>query len=120
MSIEENIRKYRKLKRMSQAELGELVGLAPSAISMYEGGQREPPVSSLRRIAEALDVPLAILLGKDSDGGYYIDPTTADTAQEMFENPDLRMLFDAARDSRPEDLQMAADLLRRLKATNPE
>ncbi|HAB94850.1 MAG TPA: XRE family transcriptional regulator, partial [Lachnospiraceae bacterium] len=32
----------------------------------------------------------------------------------------MRVLFDAAQDSRPEDLQMAADLLRRLKKTNPD
>ena len=49
---------------------------------------------------------------------YYFDKDTGDKAQELFENQNLRILFDAARDSRPEDLQMAAELLERLKRTN--
>ena len=38
--------------------------------------------------------------------------------QDIFDDSDLRALFDAAKNSRPQDLQMAADLLRRLKDTN--
>lgn len=50
----------------------------------------------------------------------YYDDETAEMAQELFDNKDLRLLFDAAKDCRPEDLQMAADLLKRLKQTNPD
>ena len=48
--------------------------------------------------------------------GYYLNPETARVAQELFENPKMRILFDAARDADQEDLQMAADMLYRLKA----
>lgn len=51
---------------------------------------------------------------------YYINKETAEVAQSLFDNEDMRLLFDAAKDSKPEDLKMAADLLKRLKATNPE
>lgn len=52
--------------------------------------------------------------------GYYLDEETAKVAQEVFDDPDLRVLFDAARGSRPEDIRMAADMLRRFKETNPD
>lgn len=52
--------------------------------------------------------------------GYYIDPETAKFAQSLFEQPGMRILFDAAQDSKPEDMEMAAKLLERLKATNPD
>lgn len=51
---------------------------------------------------------------------YYYNKETADMAQQIFENRDMRLLFDAARNSKPEDLKMAADLLERLKGTNPD
>ena len=51
---------------------------------------------------------------------YYTDPETAKVAQEVFDNPDLRMLFHAARDAKPEDIKLAADMLRRFKETNPD
>lgn len=51
---------------------------------------------------------------------YYLDEETAEAAQSLFENDDMRLLFDAAKDSKPEDLKMAADLLKRLKSTNSD
>lgn len=49
---------------------------------------------------------------------YYYDTQTQEVADALHKDKDLRVLFDAARNSKPEDLQMAADLLRRLKGTN--
>lgn len=51
---------------------------------------------------------------------YYEDDETAEMAQTIFENEDMRLLFDAAKDSKPEDIKRAADFLKMLKATNPE
>lgn len=46
---------------------------------------------------------------------YYIDDETAKMAQSIFENKDLRMLFDAAQDAKPEDLQTVHTMLLALK-----
>lgn len=43
---------------------------------------------------------------------YYTDPETAKAAQEIFDDPDLHALFDAARDSKPDALKAAAALLK--------
>ena len=50
----------------------------------------------------------------------YYDDDTAEMAQALFENEDMRLLFDAAQGCTPADLKMAADLLKRLKSTNPD
>ena len=74
------------------------------------------------KIANYFGVSVPYLMGQtdspDVPGEYYIYGDTARKAQELFDNKDLRILFDAAEGSRPEDLQMAADLLMRLKETN--
>ncbi len=49
-------------------------------------------------------------------GDYYFDIDTAQAAQEIFENKDLKLLFDAARDASPEDLKTAHNILLALKA----
>ena len=85
---------------------------------MYEQGRRSPDYETLEKIADIFNVDMNFLMGgktKESTPEYYINPETAKLAQELFENHDLRILFDAARDSDPKDLQMAADLLKRLK-----
>lgn len=69
-----------------------------------------------QKIADYFGVSVEyITMGKVGDNGYYINEETAQVAQELFENKELRMLFDAAKDATPEDLLMVKDLLLRLK-----
>lgn len=56
---------------------------------------------------------------RDDDTGWYMSEETAKEAQRVFTDPDLRILFDAARDARPEDVRLAAEMLLRFKETNP-
>ena len=50
-----------------------------------------------------------------STPSYYADPETAEVAERLRTQPGMRMLFDASKNAKPEDLQYAADLLKRLK-----
>lgn len=113
-------------RNLTITEISKATSISSSTFSEWKTGKHSPSLGTLTKIAEYLGVSVEYLMtGKDtekeSEEGtkYYFTDDTAKKAQELFENPDLRILFDAARDSRPEDLQMAADLLRRLKETNP-
>jgi len=119
---------------LSQKDLSARTGIGKSSLSQYMNGLNWPDDNrKVGQIAEILNVNPAWLMGfdaqmqtkddqpvvKSAHHGWYTDPETAKVAQEIFDDRDLHALFDAARDSKPEDLQMAADLLRRLKGTNP-
>lgn len=54
--IGENIRHFRKLKGLTQQQLGKLCGMQDSAIRRYENGGSTPKVENLAKIAEALGV----------------------------------------------------------------
>ena len=56
MNTGERIRKYRKMRHMTQQELGEAVGLSSPAIRNYELGNREPGKEQIEAIAKALKV----------------------------------------------------------------
>jgi len=101
-------------------------GIRPSTFTDWKKGFYSPKHDKLQKIADFFGVSVEYLTtGQDTEkvsaegNKYYFDDDTAAKAQELFDNPDLRMLFDAARDSKPEDLQMAADMLKRFKETNP-
>ena len=70
----------------------------------------------VRKIADYFGVSAEYLITGEVKEGYYINQETAEMAQQIFENSKMRILFDAAKDADPEDLQMAADMLYRLKA----
>lgn len=100
-------------------------GVSTSTLSSWKTGRYTPKQDKLQKIADYFGVTTEYLLGVPNLGpqngtGWYINEETAKAAQEVFDDPDLRILFDAARDSRPEDIRMAAEMLRRLKRTNPD
>lgn len=61
-AIGERIKNARTGAGMSQAELADKAGLSQSMISRIEQGQRDTPLSTFRRIAEALGLDPAALL----------------------------------------------------------
>ena len=58
------LRKLRKQKQLTQAELAKLTGLTVSAISMYENGNREPNFETLEVLADFFNVDMNFLLDK--------------------------------------------------------
>lgn len=125
MNSYENYAKLKESKGINDFAVSKATGIAPASISDWKNGRTELKLDKLQKIADYFEVSIDYLItGKDtekvSDSGekYYFSDETAEMAQELFENKDIRMLFDAARDSKPEDLRMAADLLLRLKGTN--
>ena len=101
----------RDSKGMSDYEVAKRSGVGRSTISEWKQGKHTPNTENLYKIATVLGVTLDYF----ASDVYYTNPDTASIAQELFDNPDLRILFDAAKDARPEDLKMAADMLRRFK-----
>lgn len=107
---------------VKDAAVAKATGIGRSTFADWKSGRSSPKMEKLQKIAEYFGVSVDYLQsGKpDREEGYYLNKETAKVAQEIFENKDMRVLFDAARDSRPEDLKMAADLLERLKGTNTD
>lgn len=57
-----NVRRYRKLKGMTQEQLALEAGMERSYVSDLERGERNPSVRALGRLAEALSIePMALL-----------------------------------------------------------
>lgn len=56
--VGEKMKRYRKLRNMSQEELSEASGINVSTIKKYECGFRNPKVDQLVKIANALDISI--------------------------------------------------------------
>lgn len=121
MNTVERVKMICKERKIPLSRLERECGFSNGYIGQLRKGSI--PDDRLLKIANYLGMTVDQLTGVQTDvqsDGYYVNEDTARTAQQIFEDPYLRILFDAAQDSRPEDLQMAADLLKRLKKTNPD
>lgn len=118
--------KLRDSKGVNDSDVAKATGITKSTFSDWKNGRSEPKPPKILKIANYFGVPVDYLLSESDDikpegvqisvrPSWYADPDAAELAQRLFDDPAYRVLFDAAADATPEDLQAAADILRRLK-----
>lgn len=92
-------------------------GISTATLSDWKNGKSQPKKDKIETICDYFGVPLSYFYGNDGEeeDKYYINEETAEMAQKLFENRELRALFDAAQDASPEDLKTTYDMLMALK-----
>ena len=105
-------------KGISAYKVAKEAGVTQTALSNWKTGRNTPSTTTLQKIADYFGVTIDYLMtGEEPEGGekYYLNEETAEMAQKLFENKELRVLFDAAKDATPEDLKTTYDMLMALK-----
>ena len=115
MNFIERLKELRRDRNISQATLADYLGLSKSTIGMYETGAITPSLEALNGIADFFNVSIGYLMGEEDYSTYYIRPEVAFKAQEIYEDPDARIL-DAKRDLSEEDLNVVLNMIKALKA----
>ena len=119
--------KLRDDRGVTDYAVSKATGLNRSVFTEWRRGTYSPKRTNLEKIADYFDVPVEYLItGKhpehksDSGTAYYFSDETAAAAQEIFGNPALHALLDAARGVDPGTLKHVENILRDLKGTNPD
>ena len=110
--------KLMKAKGCTAYQVSKATGIAQSTLSDWKSGKSTPKSDKIKLLAEYFGVtPEYLMTGKNPEPkqGYYLNDETAAIAQEIFENKELRMLFDASRNATPEDLLTVRDMMLALK-----
>ena len=110
--------KLRDERGLKDSDVVKATGITKSTFSDWKSGRSKPKQDKLKKIADFFGVSAEYLMtGKEGEDGnkYYINEEAAAIAQDIFENKELRLLFDAARDADPEDLEAVHTMLLALK-----
>lgn len=62
--LEQNIKMYRKKAQLTQSELGEKIGVGKSTVSMYESGERIPPIDVIQKLCQVFNIDMDTLVGR--------------------------------------------------------
>lgn len=84
MELGDNMMLIRKRKKLSQADLGKLIGTSGDVIGRYERGDIKPSIEVAGKIADALEVSLDYLVGKSS---VLLDKQTVDRIEDISKLP---------------------------------
>ena len=63
----ENLKEARERRSMTQKEVADIIGVAKSTYSLYESGNREPNVQTIKKIADTLNVSADDLFGLNTE-----------------------------------------------------
>lgn len=62
MTFGQKVKEIRKKKNLSQQQLGQIMGIKQQTVAQYEKAIDQPKLSTVRKIAEALDVTISELV----------------------------------------------------------
>ncbi len=86
MELGSNIRKHRKRRGVTLRDCAKKVGVSASFLSQVETGRVSPSISTLKKISDALNTTIAILIGKsEEDEGPIV---RADKRRQIQDNGD--------------------------------
>ena len=120
------IKELRQQLNMTLLDVAEKLGVSEGTVQRYESGNiKNLKYDTMVSLAEIFGCTPAYLMGWDDQdqtsgqqNGYYIDPETVEKIHEIYEVPELRIIFDAKRDLSPEDLEFVVKTIGILKGSN--
>ena len=126
MCLGENIRFLRTKKGYSQDDIANMLGYKSfTTIQKWESGVSEPPLKALKKLSEIFNIDMNDLATKklsyntnEDNHVYYLDDDARDMAQFLYENPDYKVLFDASRKVKKEDIEFVKEMIDRMSNKN--
>jgi len=103
---------------VTTADVCKATGIGQSTMSNWKSRRNLISGKNAQLIADYFNVSVDYLMtGKEKEGGetYYLNDETAKIAQEIFENKELKMLFDATKNSTPQRLMAYYNMIKELE-----
>ena len=114
--VRNNIKRYRKLRKMTQKGLAEAHDVTHSSLSAWEIGKNSIDMIRLNQICEVLDVSLADIMANEGDvKQLQKNEENRRIIEEIEKRPEVKRLMLTTYDSRNDDVTIAIKLLEALK-----
>ena len=88
LKLHENIKRFRKEKKLTQEKLAETLGVTVGAVSKWENGNNTPDIVMLTELADFFDISIDVLLGYDlssKKAGDIVEKINSLVAEHRFE-----------------------------------
>ena len=110
------LRYFLDKRGMTQVDLAVKMGVSRNSVGSWVNGVKIPRMDKVDMMCKILNISRDNLISEtEPEEGYYTNPETAEIAQEIFDDPDLRTLFHVARNASPEQLKLAKEMLEMMK-----
>ncbi len=113
------LRHYLKINGITQLELSKKLGVGTTSVYNWCNGIKTPRMDKVDAMCELFQCKRSDLMedkdDSDNNDTYYLNDDAKDMAQFMYENPEYKVLFDASRKVKKEDIAFVKEMLDRFK-----
>ena len=102
----------------SQVDLADYMNVSQATVSNWCKGIKLPRMDKIDKICEFFNIKRSELMNdisEKSKDNYYINDDARELAQFLFENPEYKVLFDASRKVKKEDIAFVKQMIDRMR-----
>jgi len=111
-----NIKKYRKMKKMSQKEFAEALDVTHSSVSSWEIGKNSIDLNRLNQICQVLDVPLfEMIFEPQESAAFKLSKEMSAIIESLDKRPEIKEILKICMESKYNDIIVATKLLQVLQ-----
>lgn len=112
----DNLNELLRLNNKTQLELANFIGVSNTAVNKWAKGCNTPRMDKIDLICSFFHIDRKDLFtSKQSEQNQFTNSKVLRVAQELSTNSELLELFNIAKDSTPEQLNLVADMLRQFR-----
>lgn len=118
-----NLNKYLSQFNKTQKEVAEAIGVSPQTFNTWCQGIALPRMGKVQLLADYFGIGKTDLIDEKEDQAedhYYLNDDARDLAQFMFENPEYKVLFDASRKVKKEDIDFVKQMIDRVRGDSDD
>ncbi len=116
ITFSNNLRYYLELNEKSQAELCEYMNVSSATVSDWCNGKKMPRMDKIQTMCNWLRIEKSDLLEdkKSKNSSYYLFDDAKELAEFLYTNPEYKVLFDATRKVKKDDIQFVKEMIDRM------
>lgn len=111
-----NLNHYLQLNDKTQLDLANHLGVSTSAVSAWCRGAKIPRMDKVDAMCKYFGIRRSDLMeDKNSkSNSYYLNDEARELAEFLYTNPEYRVLFDATRKVKKDDIQFVKEMIDRM------
>ena len=114
---------YMELNNKNQMDLMKDLGFSSSTVSNWCTGQKLPRMGKIQLLADYFGVNKSDLIEDKEEAteeSYYFNEDARELAEFMFKNPEYKVLFDASRKVKKEDIEFVRQFMDRMRGDSDD
>lgn len=120
-----NIRYYMDKYQKTRNEMCEALGVKYTTFTDWVKGNSYPRIDKIELMANYFGISKADLVEdhdkmSESTDAYYLNDDARELAEFMFKNPEYKVLFDASRKVKKDDIEFVKEMIDRMNRTSDD